>query len=101
MRGLAAGIRGVHHTNLHLTLRFLGDAIDSNRLVALGKNLSEMLPRRSGSSAILHFLWQDLRGQQHLVAIFGSDRQVGCQGGLAGAAFLRNNRDKYPPPHRN
>src|ERR1700687_2358035 len=25
-------------------------------------NLSEMLPRRPLSSAILHFLWQDLRG---------------------------------------
>ncbi len=40
--------------------------------------------------------------QQHLVAIFGQgDRQVGCQGGLAGAAFLRDNRDPHPPPHRN
>jgi 2'-5' RNA ligase len=56
MRGLAAGIRWVHRTNLHLTLRFLGDAVDPKRLAALGKNLSGMLPRRPGSSAILHFL---------------------------------------------
>ena len=62
MRGLADGIRWVRRTNLHLTLRFLGDAVDPKRLAALGKNLSEMLPRRPLSSAILHFLWQDLRG---------------------------------------
>ena len=62
MRGLADGIRWVRRTNLHLTLRFLGDAVDPKRLAALGKNLSEMLPRRPLSSAILHFSWQDLRG---------------------------------------
>ena len=39
-----------------------GDAVDLKRLAALGKNLSEMPPRRPLSSAILHFLWQDLRG---------------------------------------
>jgi hypothetical protein len=62
MRGLADGIRWGRRTNLHLALRFLGDAVDPKRLAALGKNLSEMLPRRPLSSAILHFLWQDLRG---------------------------------------
>jgi hypothetical protein len=49
-------------TNLHLTLRLLGDAVDPMRLAALGKNLSEMPPRRPLSSAILHFLWQDCAG---------------------------------------
>jgi len=54
MRGLAAGIRWVRRRNLHLTLRFLGAALDPKRLAALGKNLSQMLPRRPRSSAILH-----------------------------------------------
>jgi hypothetical protein len=39
-----------------------GDAVDPKRLAALGKNLSEMPPRRPPSSAFLHFLWQELRG---------------------------------------
>ena len=34
MRGLADGIRWVRRTNLHLTLRFLGDAVDPKRLAA-------------------------------------------------------------------
>jgi hypothetical protein len=55
----------VRRTNLHLTLRFLGDAVDPKRLAALGKNLSETLPRRPLSSAIRHFLCQDLLGNSH------------------------------------
>jgi 2'-5' RNA ligase len=35
MRGLADGIRWVRRTNLHLTLRFLGDAVDPKRRAAL------------------------------------------------------------------
>ena len=34
----------------------LGDAVDPKRRAALGKNLSEMPPRRPLSSAIRHFL---------------------------------------------
>ena len=42
MRGLASGIRWVRRTNLHLTLRFLGDAIDPRRLAALRERLIEV-----------------------------------------------------------
>ncbi len=42
MRGLASGIRWVRRTNLHLTLRFLGDAVDPKRLVALREKLIEI-----------------------------------------------------------
>ena len=42
MRGLASGIRWVRRTNLHLTLRFLGDAADPRRLAALREELTEI-----------------------------------------------------------
>ncbi len=42
MRGLASGIRWVRRTNLHLTLRFLGDAVDPRRLAALRERLIEV-----------------------------------------------------------
>ena len=42
MRVLASGIRWVRRTNLHLTLRFLGDAADSQRLAALREQLVEI-----------------------------------------------------------
>jgi 2'-5' RNA ligase len=42
MRGLASGIRWVRPTNLHLTLRFLGDAVDAERLAALREKLTDI-----------------------------------------------------------
>src|SRR6202047_4060447 len=42
MRLLASGIRWVRRTNLHLTLRFLGDAVDAKRLAALREKLAEI-----------------------------------------------------------
>jgi len=42
MRGLASGIRWVRRMNLHLTLRFLGDAVDPQRLAALGEKLAQI-----------------------------------------------------------
>jgi 2'-5' RNA ligase len=45
MRGLASGIRWVRRTNLHLTLRFLGDAVDPKRLAALHEKLTEIAAR--------------------------------------------------------
>jgi 2'-5' RNA ligase len=41
-RGLASGIRWVRRTNLHLTLRFLGDAADPRHLTALHEKLTEI-----------------------------------------------------------
>ena len=42
MRRLASGVRWVRRTNLHLTLRFLGDAADSQCLAALREKLTEI-----------------------------------------------------------
>src|SRR5216684_7312016 len=42
MRGLADGIRWVRRTNLHLTLRFLGDAVDPRRLASFREKLIEI-----------------------------------------------------------
>ena len=42
MRRLASGVRWVRRTNLHLTLRFLGDAVDPKRLAALREQLAEI-----------------------------------------------------------
>jgi 2'-5' RNA ligase len=42
LRELRSGVRRVRSANLHLTLRFLGDAVERNQLMALDKSLKEI-----------------------------------------------------------
>src|ERR1700687_4159774 len=103
MRALADGIRWVRRTNLRLTLRFLGDAVDPKQLAALGKNLSEMPPRRPLSSAILDFLWQECagnskpatRGVNSMLRIIKSKALEMAVRGLE--VTVRPNRQRAPP----
>jgi RNA 2',3'-cyclic 3'-phosphodiesterase len=47
LRKLRSGARWVPPANLHLTLRFLGDAVDRNLLVALDRTLSNVAAQTS------------------------------------------------------
>jgi RNA 2',3'-cyclic 3'-phosphodiesterase len=76
MRGLASGIRWVRRTNLHLTLRFLGDAVDPQRLAALREKLTDIAAqtapfvidaRRTGAFPNLgrpRVIWAGLAGNE-------------------------------------
>ena len=80
-----------------------GDAVDLKRLAALGKNLSEMPPRRPLSSAILHFLWQDLRGNsqaRNAGSQFNAqdNQEQGTREAVRGLEVTkRPNRQRAPP----
>src|SRR5689334_17455072 len=74
MRGVRSGVRWVRQTNLHLTLRFLGDAAETRLLTALDTGLAaiaaQTLPfsievRGTGAFPNLHHprtLWLGLVG---------------------------------------
>jgi len=47
LREQRSGVHWVRPANLHLTLRFLGDAVDPNILEALDRNLSEIAAQTS------------------------------------------------------
>jgi len=47
LREQRSGVRWVRPANLHLTLRFLGDAVDRNVLMALDRNLTEIAAQTS------------------------------------------------------
>jgi RNA 2',3'-cyclic 3'-phosphodiesterase len=47
LRPLSSGVRWVRAANLHLTLRFLGDAVGRNLLLELDKNLGEIAVQTS------------------------------------------------------
>jgi len=54
VREVRSGIRWVRPANLHLTLRFLGDAVDRNLLLPLDKTLDEIAAQTSPFMLVTH-----------------------------------------------
>jgi 2'-5' RNA ligase len=102
MRGLASGIGWVRRTNLHLTLRFLGDAADPQRLAALNERLTDIAAQTApfvidarGTGAFPNLgrprvIWAGLIGSELLrLAARVEDAAVG-------AGFARERRPYSP-----